>query len=413
MILDVCENVTVLEVLKVVKTVITIIRIVVPLILIISLMVGYTKAIKDHDTDLLARANKVAVSKAIAALLVFFIPTFVNIVVRIVDANHDTYISCLNIATSENITIAHENAAREYVRNVKETLNSSEYVHAVTYINKNVKNETVKKELLNKLEELKTYIDIKEDIDKIKINFDESTYNSIENRIKKVKDSDVKTKLEKLFSEVEKPYKQGTPSGERKKAKTMSYSIHTPTQVSPNMPLILYLHGDGGATSDGSSPFLTQARKHFGTELPFILVTPAGGMWQETSGRLSELKSIIDEVCEKYECNKNRISVTGHSRGSIGTWHIVNNYPNFFYSAVPVSCGSYRLNVNNFKNTKVKAFGGNVGQNENRYSNEMSSNVAEINKVGGNATFTLLKGAGHGDTPKLAYTKETMLWMIN
>ena len=64
-------------------------------------------------------------------------------------------------------------------------------------LNKNVKNETVKKELLNKLEELKTYIDIKEDIDKIKINFDESTYNSIENRIKKVKDSDVKTKLEK------------------------------------------------------------------------------------------------------------------------------------------------------------------------------------------------------------------------
>ena len=213
MILDVCENVTVLEVLKVVKTIITIIRIVVPLILIISLMVGYTKAIKDHDTDLLAKANKVAVSKAIAALLVFFIPTFVNIVVRIVDTNHDTYISCLNIATSENITTAHENAAREYVRNVKETLISSEYVHAVTYINKNVKNETVKKELLNKLEELKTYIDIKEDIDKIKINFDESTYNSIENRIKKVKDSDVKTKLEKLFSEVEKPYKQGTPSG--------------------------------------------------------------------------------------------------------------------------------------------------------------------------------------------------------
>ena len=80
---------------------------------------------------------------------------------------------------------------------------------------------------------------------------------------------------------------------------------------------------------------------------------------------------------------------------------------------MPVSCGSYRLNVKNFKNTKVWAFGGNVGQAENRYSNEMSGNVGEIKKIGGNATFTLLRGAGHGDTPGLAYTKETILWMIN
>ena len=175
----------------------------------------------------------------------------------------------------------------------------------------------------------------------------------------------------------------------------------------------MYLHGDGGGTSDGSSPFLKAAKKHFGSELPFILITPSGGMWAETGGRLAELKNIIDTECKKYECNKNRISITGHSRGSIGTWHMVNNYPNFFYSAVPVSCGSYRLNVKNFKNTKVWAFGGNVGQAENRYSNEMSGNVGEIKKIGGNATFTLLRGAGHGDTPGLAYTKETILWMIN
>ena len=411
MILNICDNPSVLEIMRIVKMGLTIIRIVVPLILIISLMINYTSAIKNNDTDALSKANKASVTKAIAAILIFLIPTFVNIIANVV--GDDSYISCLKYATKEHIESAYITIANNYVDNVKSSLSNSEYLKAVTYINKNVKNQNEKNKLLGILKVYKGYIDIKEKIDKLKTNYDEKTYNSVESDIKKISDASVKAKLEKEFKEIQKPYKPGNPSGERQKASTLSYSVHTPSQVKPNMPLILYLHGDGGGTNDGSSPFLTQAKKHFGSDLPFILITPSGGMWAETNGRLAELKSIIDTVCDKYECNKSRIAVTGHSRGSIGTWHMVNNYPNFFYSAVPVSCGSYRINPSNFKNTKVWAFGGNVGTNENRYSNEMSSNVYEINKVGGNATFTLLKGSGHGDTPSKTYTKDLILWMIN
>ena len=41
----------------------------------------------------------------------------------------------------------------------------------------------------------------------------------------------------------------------------------------------------------------------------------------------------------------------------------------------------------------------------------MASNVNAINKAGGNAKFVELN-ANHGGTPQLAFTKETLEWMI-
>ena len=134
-------------------------------------------------------------------------------------------------------------------------------------------------------------------------------------------------------------------------------------------------------------------------------------MWAETSGRLEEIHSIILKECEKYSCNKNKIVITGASRGAIGTWAIVSKYPGFFYSAVPVSCGG-SVNPHNFIGTKVRAFAGTVGSDEQGYNSSMRSIVNSINNAGGNATFIELTGKSHMNTPQYAYTKDTLEWMI-
>ena len=119
LILKLCENGDILTAMSYIKTFLTIIRIVVPLVLIISLMVGYTRAVKEKDDDLLSKANRLAVKKAIAAILVFLIPTFVRVLSGMAFFESNEYISCINEATKENIIVAYRNVAEKRIDEAK------------------------------------------------------------------------------------------------------------------------------------------------------------------------------------------------------------------------------------------------------------------------------------------------------
>ena len=84
MIIDICDSPNVLEVMYIINIVITIIKIAVPILLIVSLMITFVKAVSSNDSDALEKAKKSSVAKVIAAILVFFIPTFVNTIVTVV-----------------------------------------------------------------------------------------------------------------------------------------------------------------------------------------------------------------------------------------------------------------------------------------------------------------------------------------
>jgi hypothetical protein len=396
--------------MRIIDIVITIIKIAVPIILILTVMINYMSAVKDNDSEALSKTNKLFVRKIIAAILIFLIPTFVKLLADI-SSNTVDYAQCISNATIEGINNAYRNMAQKYIEISKKSLTESDYKTAVNYIESNIKDEGIKEQLLNELSIVKKYLDLKERILKLKTNYDKNEYNKLKDDINSFPDEKMKEKLLSEFDKIVIPI-EGHPEGKPEKSYRLSYVVHSPSSVRPGMPLVLYLHGDGGGSSNGSSPFLSAAKKYFKDDLPFILITPNGGMWAETNGRLAELKSIIDKECEKYQCDTSRISIAGHSRGSIGTWHMINNYPKFFYSAVPVSCGSYSINPKNFVGTKIRAYAGTLGKAESGYNSAMRSNVSIINNAGGNATFIALDGAGHGDTPGLAFTKDTLLWMI-
>ena len=82
-ILGICDAGEVLETFSIVNTIVLIIKIVVPLILIVSGMITFLKAIKDKDDTLLVSAKKSLVTKCIAGICIFFVPTFVNILVKL------------------------------------------------------------------------------------------------------------------------------------------------------------------------------------------------------------------------------------------------------------------------------------------------------------------------------------------
>jgi hypothetical protein len=158
MILDICNIPELLKVIRIINIVITIIKIVVPIILIISAMIELTKAVSNSELN---KVSKSIINKVLAAVLVFLIPTFVNIIVSFVDPNNNSYLSCLSSATQERIQQLYNENMNNYISEAKEKLNRPSYQVAYSYL-KNIKDESIRENYLKELETIKKEIEEKE-----------------------------------------------------------------------------------------------------------------------------------------------------------------------------------------------------------------------------------------------------------
>ena len=147
MILSVCDVPEILEVMSIVKIIITIIKIIVPIILILSLMFDYASATLSSDKDSLSKKGKLTINKAIALVLVFLIPTFVNILTNLVIPNF-SYSDCINNATSSGIKVSYEKVMKQYMDEAKSKMDMASYLVARDYLkhieNKELKSKSIK-----------------------------------------------------------------------------------------------------------------------------------------------------------------------------------------------------------------------------------------------------------------------------
>ena len=157
MIGSICSEPKVLEVTRIINLVITIIKIAVPIILIVAAMIDYMNAVKDNDE--LAKTSKLIVNKLIAAILVFFIPTFVSLIANYIIPNSD-YKNCLKTYSIDEIQDMYIDREEEYVSKAEETVDFNDYSVALINLN-NIKDETKKEEFSNRLANVKTLIDEK------------------------------------------------------------------------------------------------------------------------------------------------------------------------------------------------------------------------------------------------------------
>ena len=93
-ILSLCQNGDVLSVFRIINIVILFIKIIVPIILIVNGMLTIMKTIKVGEEDLLASAKKQLVNNVIAAVIIFLVPTFVNVIIKTVGTENG-YKNCL------------------------------------------------------------------------------------------------------------------------------------------------------------------------------------------------------------------------------------------------------------------------------------------------------------------------------
>ena len=119
-----------------------------------------------------------------------------------------------------------------------------------------------------------------------------------------------------------------------------NYLLHIPNSDIPTTkyPLILHLHGAGerGRNLELVRNFGLSRICQRDPAFPFIVASPQcpeNDFW-----RTDVLFALLDELCEKYPIDPERIYVSGASMGGYGTWALAAHDPSRFAAIAPI-CG--------------------------------------------------------------------------
>jgi len=198
----------------------------------------------------------------------------------------------------------------------------------------------------------------------------------------------------------------------------MDYWLSVPKGAVEGMPLLVYLHGDGSraAPENLENNVLQQKIEEiYGGNAPFITLMPNTRTYSWMEGSIEDtFVALVDHIAEICKCDRDRIMLTGHSRGSIGTWYYVSAYPDMFSAAAPISCGcDVALDYEAMAAVPIWGFCGNIGKEGTHYLPAMEYIAKNINDAGGNVKIDVLTGCDHSAAEGAAYTEELFEWLLS
>lgn len=197
--------------------------------------------------------------------------------------------------------------------------------------------------------------------------------------------------------------------------RTMDYHIYIPSGATENMPLVVYLHGTGAignSVFNEKNPAITKASEAYGDDFPFILLAPSSMF--NRSWRLDHmpylLKALVDNIASKYNVDRSKIVIIGHSMGAGGVMRQIELYGNYYSAAVPVSLTSTEhIDITQCLDVPIWGF---AGTEESPHEHNMQKLFDKINELGGNAVLSVLEGVEHGDSANHAFAREVFEWAI-
>jgi predicted peptidase len=173
-------------------------------------------------------------------------------------------------------------------------------------------------------------------------------------------------------------------------------------------PLIIWLHGAGGAGSDNilqiSGDQVPGTRLWTKPEVQakhpaFVLVPQSEGVWSEDGAALSPqlelVRAIINALKSEFRIDTKRIYLTGQSNGGIGTWEFICRRPDLFAAAI-LLCSGPPLPVSfagGLARMPIWAFNG--ANDLIDYMTLSRQMIAAIRQAGGSPRYTEYRGVGH------------------
>jgi predicted peptidase len=207
---------------------------------------------------------------------------------------------------------------------------------------------------------------------------------------------------------------------------SMSYRLFIPPGYKQEMPypLVLWLHGAGGAGSDNRQQIL--ADQTLGTRTwtkpqnqakhpTFVLVPQSPTNWvtsglDRLSPEMAMVLSIIDSIRAEFNIDAARMYVAGQSDGGIGTWNVILQRPNLFAAAVPLCGGGDPTKVSAIASLPLWAFHG--GRDKVIPVAESRKMISALRRAGGHPRYTEYSSVGHDVWIRAFAEPELVDWLF-
>jgi len=177
-------------------------------------------------------------------------------------------------------------------------------------------------------------------------------------------------------------------------------------------PLLLFLHG-GGESGDSLATLKSNGPPKLiaeGKQFPFLILAPQNPhkkKWWNTRA----VMQLLDTIVANNRVDKNRIYLTGLSRGGGAAWELAVQYPAKF-AAMAVICGMTPLPYASWidKEMPIWVFHGTADKSV-PYS-ESDEMVNKLQSMGYNVKFTSYEGVGHNSWVQAYTTEELYEWFV-
>lgn len=215
--------------------------------------------------------------------------------------------------------------------------------------------------------------------------------------------------------------------------RSVNYRIYVPDvpeTATNGIPLVIFLHGSGECGTDNFSQLVNGVGGLVWwsrNREPAIVVVPQAPprtVWSpvfftELQARMpfspppmiKLVKSLIDDICERYPVDRKRILATGLSLGAYGVWDFVSRYPGFFAAAIPVCGAGDPQKADAAANTPLWIFHGEKDVNvPNRLDRAMVSRLWDLDAP---VRYTEYPDSGHAIWGRVYSDDSVMKWFFS
>lgn len=207
-------------------------------------------------------------------------------------------------------------------------------------------------------------------------------------------------------------------------AKDYTFQIHVPPDAknTPNLPIIIFLHGIGQRGSGGFVPTNGAGgaiAKHYLGQVSAIILLPqcrTGSYWSDPVMEKMVMQSLAHTV-EEFKADEKRIYLTGVSMGGYGVWHVASEFPDKFAALVSICGGSSIVKGDRFdalakKIGKTPAWVFHGAEDVVVPVTESRQIVQALKDNGGDVRYNEYENVGHKVWMNALGEKDLMSWLL-
>lgn len=178
-------------------------------------------------------------------------------------------------------------------------------------------------------------------------------------------------------------------------------------------PLLLFLHG-GGESGDSlvsvkrNGPPKLIAR---GKKFPFLILAPQNP-YEKKWWNTRAVKQLLDSIVNDNRVDRNRLFLTGLSRGGGAAWEMAVQYPDTF-AAMAVVCGMTPLPYASWINKKMPIWVFHGAKDKSVPIEESETMVAKLQEMGYEVIFTKYPNIGHNSWVRAYDTEALYDWFMD